>query len=196
MDRYRQGDVAAFEELLVRHERSVYSFAYRFNGERSQADDILQEVFLRVIRGAESFRSDAKFSTWLYRITRNVCIDMLRRRKSSGRAYSIDAAEAGEAENPAAGIRDTLGDGRESVERQAIRHEVRTVLDRAIAELPEAQRDVFLLRERAGLPFEEIAEVVGAPKNTVKSRMRYALDNLRKTLLKEQAGREVLYHGM
>src|SRR5215831_13963865 len=94
MARYQRGDVRAFEVLLARHRKPVYNFIYRFVGERAQAEDLLQETFLRVIKGSNSYQRDAKFTTWLYTIARNQCVDLSRRMKLR-RATSLDAPAAG-----------------------------------------------------------------------------------------------------
>jgi RNA polymerase sigma-70 factor, ECF subfamily len=181
---YRGGDVRAFERLLARYEKPIWSFLRRFVRDAEAAEDLLQEVFLRVVRDAQEanavWKGQSKFSTWLFTIARNLCID--RARRSAVRdADSIDGPTDGEAETTttlheriaAPGPQpDTVVAGREAARR----------IDRAISELPDDQREVFLMREVMELPFAEIASVVGVSEPTVKSRMRYALEKLRAAL--------------
>jgi RNA polymerase sigma-70 factor (ECF subfamily) len=167
MRRFQRGDARAFPELVRRHRGPVFAFVLRWTSDRARAEDILQETWLKVVRGAEAWSPRARFSTWLYTIARNACVDGARRERSR-------ASEPLEAE-PAA-------DERSSPERAAASSELRPVLAAAIAALPESQREVFLLREMGGVPFHEIARITGAPEPTVKSRMRYALEALRARL--------------
>ncbi|HVR02726.1 MAG TPA: RNA polymerase sigma factor [Polyangia bacterium] len=183
MQAFREGNARAFELLLSRHERKVWHFLRRSVGDPTTAEDLLQEVFLRVIKAqADSvdFKGEAKFTTWVYAIARNLCVDHARRGVHRD-ARSLDAPtrpddEAGET------LHDRLAhDGRDA-EGLASDGQVRARVDAAVAALPPDQREVFLLREVMDMPFAEIAAVVGAPEPTVKSRMRYALERLREAL--------------
>ena len=177
MTRYRGGNVRAFELLLRRHKKPVFNFLWRQVGNRALAEELLQEVFLRVIRSASSYQEQAKFTTWLYTIARNLCVDAARRAEHR-RTLSLDApsGDAGRA------LSDGVADPAADPSRQALSRELRRSIEQAIAALPDEQREVFLMRERSGLPFKEIASIVGVPENTVKSRMRYALERLREAL--------------
>jgi RNA polymerase sigma-70 factor, ECF subfamily len=180
MLRYQKGEVRAFETLLGRHRRPVYSFLLRFVGIPAVAEDLLQEVFLRVIKGAGSYERQAKFTTWLYTIARNLCVDQSRRQKHR-KAASLDEAIDHNDEGGAR-LLDLVPDGGAGTDRKAIAKELRGHLEAAIATLGDEQREVFIMRELLDMPFKEIADVVGCPENTVKSRMRYALDKLREEL--------------
>lgn len=141
----------------------------------------MQEVFLRVVERAERFEGSSKFSTWLFAIARNLCIDESRRMVHRKHA-SLDApAYLGEEGGPAL-VEATAGASRDAA-RETIGHELQMRLSRAVDALPDDQREVFLLRQLQQMSFKEIAEVVGAPENTVKSRMRYALERLQEELL-------------
>ena len=180
MVRYQKGDARAFEVLLVRHRKPVYNFIFRFVSDRAQAEDLLQETFLRVVRGAGTWKQGSKFTTWLYTIARNQCVDLSRRMKLR-RAQSLDApVKAGETDGAA--LMDMVADGGAPVDRRAMGGELQGRLKAAIAALSEEQREVFLMREILDMQFGEIAEVTGVPENTVKSRMRYALEKLRDLL--------------
>src|SRR5262245_41520995 len=182
MARYQKGDVRSFEVLLARHKKPVYNFIYRFVGERAQAEDVLQETFLRVIKGSNSYQRDAKFTTWLYTIARNQCVDLSRRMKLR-RAASLDAPAAACGDGPdGAPLLEVVADGGAQVERSAIGSELQVRIKAAVEQLNEEQREVFLMREMLNMQFKEIAEVTGVPENTVKSRMRYALEKLRDLL--------------
>jgi RNA polymerase sigma-70 factor (ECF subfamily) len=183
MLRYRGGEVRAFELLLTRHRKPVYNFILRFVLDKAQAEDLLQETFLRVIKGSESYERQAKFTTWLYTIARNLCVDASRRGKHRKTA-SLDAPfdpRAGEDEG-AATLLDRVSDPKGAVDRGVIGKQLGERIQRAVDALVEEQREVFVLREVMDLPFKEIAEIVGCPENTVKSRMRYALEKLREAL--------------
>lgn len=178
MLRFRDGDVRAFEVLLQRHRRPVYEFILRFVGPHNtaQAEDLTQETFLRVVKQAKSYETRAKFTTWLYTMARNLCIDASRRLKHR-RAQSLDAPD----EEGHTLLERTAGK-EPAVDRRVIGQQLQVRLHEAIAALPEDQREVFLMREAADLSFKEIADVVGISENTVKSRMRYALEKLRASL--------------
>ena len=184
MERYQRGEARAFEILVTRHQGPVYNFVLRIVGHREAAEDVLQEVFMRVVKGAAQFERRAKFTTWVYTIARNLCIDAQRKaryRRTDSLDQSIDGDDS---DGPTLGA--SIGDGARSIDDRAFDVQTRAVMVEAIAALSEEQREVFTLREYAGLPFQEIASIVGCPENTVKSRMRYALENLRKRL--EAAG--------
>ncbi len=181
MERFKKGDTKAFEELLRRHRKPVFNFCFRMLGNRTAAEDALQEVFLRVVRGAKKWERTAKFRTWLYTIARNHCIDALRKAKFRKTA-SLDQP-LGKEEDGGETLQDKLEDeSAVSPDRGAAQGHLRDQLRLALAAIPEAQREVFILREMGGIPFKEIAVVVGVSENTVKSRMRYALERLRSFL--------------
>jgi RNA polymerase sigma-70 factor (ECF subfamily) len=173
---YQQGEVRAFEILLGRHRKSVYNFILRFVGDKETAEDLLQETFMRVIKGADAYKRQAKFTTWLYTIARNLCVDQTRRRKHRRHA-SLDAPM--DSSEDAGSLMDVIASNEIASDRKSVNKELFATMQRAIAALSEEQREVFLMREFLDLPFKQIAEVVGVPENTVKSRMRYALEKLR-----------------
>ena len=174
---YQKGEVRAFEILLTRHRRPIFNFILRFVGSRDVAEDLLQETFLRVIKGAENYQRKAKFTTWLYTIARNLCVDQSRRQKHR-RAQSLDAPISREVDGGGT-LLDVIADEQMPADRKAVSQQLHQTLHRAIATLSDEQREVFLMREFLDMPFKQIAEVVGAAENTVKSRMRYALEKLR-----------------
>ena len=181
MLRYQKGDVRAFEILLGRHRKPVFNFVLRYVGEPAHAEDLLQEVFLRLIKGADAYQKQAKFTTWLYTIARNLCVDASRRGKHR-KAYSLDVPMGQDGEKEGATLLDVVADKGAGTDRKVISKELHGKLHAAIGKLSEDQREVFLMREFLDMPFREIADVVGCPENTVKSRMRYALEKLREEL--------------
>jgi RNA polymerase sigma-70 factor, ECF subfamily len=185
MAAYRNGDVAAFQELVARHERPLWTFLRRFVADAAIAEDLLQEVFLRVVRAAGEWKEDAKFSTWLYTIARNLCTDQARRAVHR-RTLSLDAPSRpmdDEGSGPVLGDRIAGGSsGFGQGDHAAMNRQLGAQIDRAVDALPSDQREVFLMREVMDMSFAEIAEAVAASEPTVKSRMRYALEKLRQAL--------------
>ncbi len=181
MIQYQRGDRTAFAQLVRRHQTRVFNFALRQLRTPGLAEDITQEVFLRVVQNAADFKHEARFSTWLYTIARNLCFDQFRKLKHR-RHPSLDQPSS--TEDGARPLVEQIPDSRPdaNVERRAISAEVQSSILQALYALPDDQREVFLLREVAQLPFKDIAEITGAGENTVKSRMRYALDRLKQAL--------------
>lgn len=176
MMRYQKGEVRAFEILLARHRKPIYNFIYRFVSSRELAEDLLQETFLRVIKGAGNYERKAKFTTWLYTIARNLCVDQSRRKKHR-KTTSLDQPMSKDQDSGT--LLDVLPGAEMGSDRKSVSKQLHTTLHQAIATLSDEQREVFLMREFLDMPFKQIAEVVGVPENTVKSRMRYALEKLR-----------------
>jgi len=180
MEAYQRGDTHAFERLLRKHRKPVYNFIQRQVGNEATAEDLMQDCFLRIIKGAAAYQRQAKFTTWMYTIARNLCVDHMRRAKHR-RAASLDQPVRKD-EKDQGTMGDLVADSGPAVDRQVIGRQLQGRLQQAIAGLSEDQREVFLMREYLNLPFKEIAEIIGCPENTVKSRMRYALDHLRQLL--------------
>jgi len=181
MVRYQRGDRAAFATLVRRHHRPLYNYVLRQLRKPQAAEDVTQEIFLRVVENANEFKHEARFSTWVYTIARNLCIDQLR--KAVHRRHpSLDQPLGPGDEQSALGER--VADARPvgDAERTAASSQMMTIVTQLLDTMPDEQREVFLLREVANLPFREIAVVTGVAENTVKSRMRYALDRLRTAL--------------
>jgi RNA polymerase sigma-70 factor, ECF subfamily len=180
MLRYKEGDLEAFEILLERYQQPLFTFVLRFCNDYHQAEDLVQEVFLRLIKSAKTYEPKAKFSTYIYTFAHNICIDNFRRgkkRKTTSLSQAIDVEQD-------LTIEDTVKDERANPEKDYRQKTLEKALQEAVSELPEEQREVFLLREQMNLPFEEIARVVGCLPSTAKSRMRYALQFIRQKLEK------------
>ena len=188
MAAFQKGDAKAFSQLMARHEKPLWNFLRRFVAVESQAEDLLQETFLRVIRHAGDWQPTAKFSTWLYTIARNLCTDQARR-MSLRKAASLEApagpaGSEGGGDGEGTGPRriDRLDGGDRGAEVAVQNRQAASRIEEAVAELPHDQREVFLMREVMDMSFAEIAAAVGASEPTVKSRMRYALGRLREAL--------------
>ena len=180
MVRFQRGDRAAFAALVRRHQTAIYNFALRHLRVQALAEDVTQDAFVRVVQNAADFKHEARFTTWLFTITRNLCIDQLRKRALRKHPSLDESRQSDEGDGPTLG--EQTADTRASVEREATGAELKERIAKAVEALPDEQREVFLMREVANLPFKEIAEVTGVPENTVKSRMRYALERLQEAL--------------
>ena len=173
---FAAGDMTAFDQLYARHRRGLYAFLAR-QVPASQLDDLFQDVWLRVARHRANYKPTAQFRTWLFQIARNRAIDLAREKPL---ALVGDLMTAGEdCGDPLDNWADESGPTPEQA--VAARQEA-TQLERALATLPPAQREAFLLREHAELSLEEIAQITGVNAETAKSRLRYALNKLRTAL--------------
>lgn len=178
---YVDGDLEAFATLLQRYEKPVFRFIYRYTGDYQRAEDVFQETFVRIMRAASDTTMHS-FGAWIYRIARNLCIDASRRERYR-QAISLHIT-VGENEDSGGRLVDRIEADDRPPEDGVINEELSVAMREAIERLSPEQREVFLLREQVGLPFKEVAAIVGAPENTVKSRMRYALENLREQLVR------------
>ena len=163
-------ETETFEQLVRSHRRRVYGVCYRYVGNRADAEDLAQEVFLRAYRGLSGFRGEAGFSTWIYRITVNTCLSWLSSRKHTAEELPRELVDPGL--SPA----ERLG-----------RRETSELVQAAVLRLPDRQRMTLVLRVYEELTHKEIAEVMGCPVGTAKANFFFALKNLRK-LLDERIG--------
>jgi len=171
-----RGDADSFNELVLRWERPIYALAYRTIGREEDARDVCQETFLRAFRALPGFRGQAKFSSWLYRIALNLCRDWVRRERRAPVVQppeDVDLMEMAAAAEPS-----------ESIEDLVARKDLSRLVEQAMALLPEEQRTAIVLKEYHGLTFQEIAELVGCPLSTVKTRLYQGLIVLRRELAK------------
>ena len=180
MTAYQAGDVRAFELLVARHEKPVWNFLRRFTRDATAAEDLLQEVFLRVVKSAADWKRTAKFTTWVYAIARNLCVDQSRRAVHR-QASSLDGPLRTDSDSTET-LHDRIPAPQSLADQRLSDRQAGARIDAAIAQLPEEQREVFLMREVMEMSFAEIAAVVGASEPTVKSRMRYALERLQEAL--------------
>lgn len=173
---YRDGDAAAFAALYARWRGPLYRYFLRQCGHAGQADELFQDVFMRVIGAAAGYEATARFSTWLFRIAHNRLVDHWRK---SGREPVDPIASAEDGDD---GAFDPPAPEAAAPERQAEQRQLGRALMAALNELPEVQREAFLLAEEGGLTLEEIATVSGVGRETIKSRLRYATAKLRHKL--------------
>jgi len=172
--RSQGGDLDSFNQLVLRWERPIYALAYRVIGREEDARDVAQETFLRAFRALKGFKGQAKFSSWLYRITLNLCRDWIRRERRTPVVQppeGIDVIELAGETSPS-----------ESIEELVSRHELGRAVGKAMSQLPEEQRTAIILKEYHGLTFQEIADLLDCPLSTVKSRLYQGLSVLRKQL--------------
>ena len=167
---YADGDVGAFQQLYSRHRGPLFRHMARRVRDTSLAEELFQDVWQRVIAARQRWRPDAKFSTWLYQVAHNRIADHWR-----AKSHRPDAPD--DADELAARVPDP-----DTPERTLSAFEERRRLQRALEELPDEQREVVLLRLEQELSLEEIGEITGVGRETVKSRLRYAMDKLRARL--------------
>lgn len=169
INRARAGDGEAFGALVEQYRDNVYRLAYRMCGNAHDADEAAQEAFVAAWRALPNFRGEAKFSTWLYRLTTNAAIDLMRREKRHRTASEEDVPE--------------LADETDSPQQQVERTEQRETVQKALSSLSEEYREVLLLRYMQELDYTEIAAALSLPAGTVKSRLNRAKAALKKALI-------------
>jgi len=169
IDRFHSGHSEAFGRIVVRWERKVFNLAYRLSGDREEAEDIRQQAFLKAFQSLHTFNGDARFSTWLYRIVVNLSRDRLRASKVRDAALAeIHTRQA----DPAAALPD----------RAVEKSEAARLVAKAVAALPEQEREVVVLRHYHDRTFAQIAEILGTPASTLKSRMLRGMQQLHSRL--------------
>ena len=178
----KMGDLVAFETLVLRYQRQVYTLSYRFMGNHEDASDLAQEAFVKVYASLQSFREEASFKTWLFHITANVCRDALRQRRRKQIVVSLDApvpVEDGTIERQLTDLTtspDEIYDGKEKM----------SYLQKFINNLPPEYRLVLVMRDVQGFSYEEIAMSVGCSPGTVKSRLNRARRTLRDKIMQHE----------
>jgi RNA polymerase sigma-70 factor (ECF subfamily) len=168
------GDLDSFNQLVLRWERPIYALAYRVIGREEDARDVAQEAFLRAYRALGGFKGQAKFSSWLYRITLNLCRDWIRRERRAPIAQAPEGVDIIELAGESAPT--------ESIEDLVARRQLGRAVEKAMALLPEEQRTAIILKEYHGLTFQEIADLLDCPLSTVKTRLYQGLSVLRRQL--------------
>jgi RNA polymerase sigma-70 factor, ECF subfamily len=185
LSRIAVGDAVAFNAIFDRYHRQIYNFISKQVGERESVEDLAQEVFLRVYKSAKNFDATKKFSSWIYKIALNE-VKRHWKRSSSRQTFSLNAPfsdDSGDTER-ADFIEDQRMPPEETAHTELFTRDLRTLIDR----LPEKQKTVVLLKVYQELTFEEISEICGCPLSTVLSRMRYAVNKLRRWLGLEEDG--------
>ena len=182
------GDVESFEQLIRQYQRMAYNVAYRMMGNEEDAKDMTQEALVKVFKKLKSFRMDASFSTWLYRIVMNTCKDEMRKKKMS--TISIDQS----IETEDSQVYFELEEKGLGPEEKLLQKETQNLVHSALQEIPEDNRMVLILRDIKNLTYDEISEVLDIPKGTVKSRInrgRLALKDVLKARGYNISGKEV-----
>lgn len=180
VQRVRSGDQRAFKLLVERYQRKIYGVALGMLRDKEEARDVSQEAFVKVYRYLEHFKGDSSFYTWLYRITVNVCIDVIRRRGGGRADVELDEGQlldTAEANIGALGTR--LGT---NPQKSALRKELAEKIQQALEEIPEKHRAILLLREIEGMSYEDLARTLEIPKGTVMSRLFHARAKMQKIL--------------
>ena len=175
--RAQQGDNSAFEQLLLAHQKKVYNLCLRMAANPDDALDLSQEAFIKAWRTLGQYQFEASFSTWLFRLTSNVCIDFLRRKK---RRQETSLTENYDDRDEGAEL--SIPDANPLPEQQAITNETKIELARAMGQLAPDHREILQLRVVEDLPYEQIADILGVRVGTVKSRLARARLSLRKIL--------------
>jgi len=166
--RIKEGDMDAFRELVEMHRDRIYAFVFYMTGDRSDADDITQETFIKAYKGLSRFRGDSSVYTWLHRIAMNLCIDRVRKLKKR-REVPLSEIIPSHVEEPF---------------REAERSELRRIIEVALSGIPEKQRVILIMYEIQGFSYEEIASILGCPIGTVRSRLHKARNGLRERISK------------
>lgn len=177
----KKGSIAAFEELILEYETKIYNIAYRMLHNEEDAKDLSQEIFVKVFENIHKFKGDSKFSTWLYRIATNTCIDELRRRKGK-EVYSIDE----EVQTEEGVLTKEYTDTKPSPEDVVVNKEVSYQIKLAINNLSEEHRTAIILRDLQGFGYNEISQILECSLGTVKSRISRARTQLKELLIKEE----------
>lgn len=174
IDQYLQGSELAFAELIKRHQQKVYTSIYLFVKDREQAEDLFQDVFIKIVDTLRkgNYNHEGKFSQWAVRIAYNMCVDQFRRNKRRTKVTGGDDFD----------IFDVLELPDENREDQLIRSETHDRIKQLVDSLPEEQREVVILRHYADMSFKDIALLTRVSINTALGRMRYALINIRKMM--------------
>ncbi len=175
--RAQQGDNGAFEELLLLHQKKVYNLCLRMSANTDDALDLSQEAFIRAWRSLGQYQFEASFSTWLFRLTSNICIDFLRRKK---RRQETSLTESYDDSDEGAEL--SVPDMQPSPEQQAMTNETKIELARAMERLSPEHREILQLRVIEDLQYEQIADILGVRVGTVKSRLARARLSLRRIL--------------
>ena len=175
--RAQQGDNVAFEELLLLHQKKVYNLCLRMSANPDDALDLSQEAFLRAWRSLGQYQFEASFSTWLFRLTSNICIDFLRRKK---RRQETSLTESYDDSDEGAEL--SVPDAQPGPEQQAMTNETKIELARAMEQLSPEHREILQLRVIEDLQYEQIADILGVRVGTVKSRLARARLSFRQIL--------------
>lgn len=173
----KKGDIAAFEELAAMYQKQIFSLAYRMCGNQEDAADMSQEALIKVYRNIDKFKGDSKFSTWLYRVVTNTCLDEMKKIKRK-QVYSLDS----ELETKDGNLKRDIEDTALTPEEKAEQSERVDAVQSALMRVSDKHRKILVLRDIQGFSYEEIADMLECSEGTVKSRLSRAREALRKVL--------------
>lgn len=177
---FQKGDISSFEKLLQKHKESIVNIIYQFIGERDEAEDLAVEVFLRVYRAAKKYEAKAKFTTWLYKITTNLCLNEIRKKaklQTISLSKPISAGEEKEEE-----LIEKIADAAPSPQQILEKKERNALIRKAIDSLPAKQRMATILQIYEGLSYKEISRILGCSVKSVERRLYWARTNLKEKL--------------
>lgn len=177
---FQKGDISSFEKLLQKHKESIINIIYQFIGERDEAEDLAVEVFLRVYRAAKKYQAKAKFTTWLYKITTNLCLNEIRKKaklQTISLSKPISAGEEKEEE-----LIEKIADAAPSPQQILEKKERNALIRKAIDSLPAKQRMATILQIYEGLSYKEISRILGCSVKSVERRLYWARTNLKEKL--------------
>jgi len=177
---FQKGDISSFEKLLQKHKESIINIIYQFIGERDEAEDLTVEVFLRVYRAAKKYQAKAKFTTWLYKITTNLCLNEIRKKaklQTISLSKPISAGEEKEEE-----LIEKIADAAPSPQQILEKKERNALIRKAIDSLPAKQRMATILQIYEGLSYKEISRILGCSVKSVERRLYWARTNLKEKL--------------
>ena len=174
----QQGDIEAFEQLIMGYQKKVFNIALGMMGNHDDASDVSQEVFIKVFKSIGSFRQQSSFSTWIYRITVNTCLDELRKRKNSKKTFSLNQVIYLEKSE----VKRQIEDDGLTPESAAEKNELKKTVREAIFQLSNEYKEVIILRDINGFSYDDIAKIINCPEGTVKSRINRARGMLKEIL--------------
>jgi RNA polymerase sigma-70 factor (ECF subfamily) len=182
VQRVRSGDQRAFKLLVERYQRKVYAVALGMLKDKEEARDVAQEAFIKVYKYLDHFKGDASFYTWLYRITVNICIDVMRRKGSARGDEHVEFDESVRLDTSEANLGSLGTRLGTNPQKSALRRELADKIAQAFQHIPETHREILLLREVEGMSYEDLARTLDIPKGTVMSRLFHARLKMQKIL--------------
>ena len=186
------GDVQAFNVLVNRWQNRIFNFVFKVLGKREDAKDITQKTFIKVYKNLRKLKDSKKFSAWIHQIAMNLCRDEMRKNKRSPTISIHEKIRTSSGEEME--LQDFLSDGSNELLDDLHQGEVVEIIRRGLNMIPQEQRVVIILKEYQGLKFREISEILQEPLNTIKSRMYYGLNALRKALAELEIDKEVFQY--
>ncbi|MDX1777897.1 MAG: RNA polymerase sigma factor, partial [Thermodesulfobacteriota bacterium] len=178
MQKAGSGNIAAFKELIKKHQGTVTGIIYRYTGNHNEVEDLAQDIFLKIYKAADSYVPRAQFKTWLYKVVANHCLNFFRSQKRKAFITSLDQSVS-EDQNPHIQRTDAQKEQPEILLQQ---QELQTALKKALSELPERQRMAIILHRFEGLSYKEVADTLGSSLSAVESLIFRAMNNLKETL--------------